>query len=72
MKMKSLSPLAGFGLWLVSSTAVLQASEPVHDLKDLAKLESKVESVSQKVMPATVALISRPDRVKARRATRGQ
>ncbi|MES2440025.1 MAG: trypsin-like peptidase domain-containing protein [Verrucomicrobiota bacterium] len=58
MKMKSLFPLAGFGLWLVCGTTFLQAREPVQDLKDLEKLESKVEAVSQKVMPATVALLS--------------
>jgi serine protease Do len=34
------------------------AREPVRDLKDLAKLEGKVEVVSAKVMPATVALLS--------------
>lgn len=36
----------------------LHAGEPVRDLADLAKLESKVETVSKKVMPATVALLA--------------
>ncbi len=56
MKVKLLFPLAC--LWLVPGAGLLSASEPVHDLKDLANLESKVESVSAKVMPATVALLS--------------
>lgn len=43
-------------LWLVPG--FLPASEPVRDLKDLAKLEGRVEAVSAKVMPATVALLS--------------
>ena len=43
---------------LISGTALAAAREPVHDLKDLTNLESKIEAVSQKVMPATVALIS--------------
>ncbi len=36
----------------------LQAAPAVRDLKDLVNLQSKVEAVSQKVMPATVALLS--------------
>lgn len=43
---------------LISGSALLAAREPIHDLEDLTNLESKVEAVSQKVMPATVALIS--------------
>ena len=43
---------------LISGATLVAAREPIHDLKDLANLESKVEAVSQKVMPATVALIS--------------
>jgi serine protease Do len=46
------------GACLISGSALLAAREPIHDLKDLTNLESKVETVSQKVMPATVALIS--------------
>ncbi len=53
MKVNRIFPLAGICL-----SAFLQASEPVRELADLAKLESKVEAVSKKVMPATVALLS--------------
>jgi serine protease Do len=53
MKVKRIFPLA----W-VCLAAVSLAAEPVRDLADLAKLQSKVESVSQKVMPVTVALLS--------------
>jgi serine protease Do len=53
MKVNRIFPLAGICL-----SAFLQASEPVRDLADLAKLESKVEAVSKKVMPATVALLA--------------
>jgi len=38
--------------------ALSQASEPVRDLADLTILEAKVEAVSKKVMPATVALLA--------------
>ncbi len=58
MKVNRIIPLAGICLWLVPGVALLQASEPVHDLDDLVKLQAKVQSVSQKVMPATVALIA--------------
>ncbi len=53
MKVNRIFPLA----WLCLA-GFSQASDPVRDLADLAKLESKVEAVSRKVMPATVALIS--------------
>ncbi len=53
MKVQRFFPLA-----CVCLTVLAQASEPVRDLADLAKLESKVEAVSKKVMPATVALLS--------------
>ena len=56
MKVNPVFPLACVCLWL--APGVLPASEPVRDLKDLAKLEGKVEVVSAKVMPATVALLS--------------
>ncbi len=36
----------------------LSADEPVRTLKDLGALEAKVEAVSRKAMPATVALLS--------------
>jgi serine protease Do len=58
MKVNPLFPLTGLCLWLAAGTSLLQASEPVETLQDLEKLESKVETVSQKVMPATVALLS--------------
>ena len=53
MKVNRIFPLAGICL-----SAFLHASEPVRDLADLANLETKVESVSKKVMPATVALLA--------------
>jgi serine protease Do len=56
MKVKSILPFTYLCLWLVPG--LLPASEPVHDLKDLAKLEDQVEAVASKVMPATVALVS--------------
>jgi serine protease Do len=37
---------------------LVQAREPVRDLKDLQLLEGKVAAVSAKVLPATVALLS--------------
>ena len=56
MKVNSIFPLAGVCLGLIPG--LLGAREPVRDLNDLAKLEDKVEEVSSKVMPATVALLS--------------
>jgi serine protease Do len=53
MKVQRLFPLA-----CVCFTAFVQATEPVRDLADLQKLESRVEAVSKKVMPATVALLA--------------
>lgn len=46
------------GLGMVLVCANLHAREPSRNLEDLVKLEAKVENVSRKVMPATVALIS--------------
>ncbi len=43
---------------LFSSILPLAAREPARNLEDLARLEAKVEAVSQKVMPSTVALLS--------------
>lgn len=43
---------------LLAATGFARADEPVRSLKDLAALEAKVEAVSRKVMPATVALLS--------------
>ncbi len=56
MKVNPVFLIACACLWLVPG--VLLASEPVRDLKDLAKLEGRVETVSAKVLPATVALLS--------------
>lgn len=57
MKVNSFFPLAGLCLGLISSS-VSQAAEPVRTLDDLTRLQAKVETVSKKVMPATVALLS--------------
>ncbi len=56
MNAKPLLARACIFSWLASG--FLTASEPVHDLKDLTKLEAKVEAVSHQVLPATVALLS--------------
>ncbi len=45
-------------LGLLAACGSLWAEETVSSLKDLAALEAKVEAVSRKVMPATVALLS--------------
>lgn len=51
-------PLVGFLLWLTPAASILQAREPVRDLNELGRLESKVSTASRKVLPATVALLS--------------
>jgi serine protease Do len=56
MKMNSFFPFAAGVLGLVHGQ--IDAKEPLRSLDDLAKLEDKVEAVSSKVMPATVALLS--------------
>ena len=58
--MKTKSPLTLPGLFIALAGCVmpLAAREPARNLQDLVKLESKVEEVSRKVMPATVALLS--------------
>jgi serine protease Do len=56
MKVHSFFPLAGVVLGTL--TGQIAAREPVRDLNDLTKLEDKVEAVSSKVLPATVALLS--------------
>ncbi len=56
MKLNPVFSLTCSCFWLI--TGVLSASEPVRNLKDLAKLENEVEAVSAKVMSATVALLS--------------
>lgn len=58
MKENLLFPIIRPALWLVLGALPLSAREPVANLPDLVKLESKVEEVSRKVMPATVALLS--------------
>jgi len=58
MKARSSSTLTGVFLALAAGILPLAAREPVRNIQDLAKLESKVEEVSRKVMPATVALLS--------------
>ncbi|RYD32702.1 MAG: serine protease, partial [Verrucomicrobiaceae bacterium] len=58
MKMNSIFPLAGVGLWLLSGSMAANAADPVRSLSDITKLEAKVQAVSKKTMPATVALLS--------------
>ena len=55
MKMKRILTLA---CALLGGAASSYAADPVRDLADLGKLEAKVEAVSAKVLPATVALLS--------------
>ena len=47
-----------FACALLGGAAHSHAADPVRDLADLGKLEAKVEAVSAKVLPATVALLS--------------
>ena len=58
MKAKPLIPFLSLCLWLGPGSLPLPAREPARNLQDLTKLESKVEQVSRKVLPATVALLS--------------
>ncbi len=58
MKMRPIVSLVSAGLWLVAAAGISTAREPIRDLSDLVKIESKVEEVSRKVMPATVALLA--------------
>lgn len=58
MKMNSIFPLAGIGLWLLSGTVAVNAADAVRNLEDITRLEAKVQAVSKKTMPATVALLS--------------
>ncbi len=58
MKAIPIFSLVFAGMWVGPGTGLVQARAPIHDLADLTKLETKVEDVSKKVMPATVALIA--------------
>ena len=58
MKVNRIFSLATAGIWVVAAAFPLQAREPSSTLEELVKLEAKVESVSNKVLPATVALLS--------------
>ena len=58
MKLRPLFQFASVSLWCLAGSSILPAIEPIRDLNDLAMLESKVESVAQRVMPATVAIVS--------------
>jgi serine protease Do len=58
MKIKPSVSLIGAALWLMAASGLTQAREPIRDLADLAKIQAKVEAVSAKVLPSTVALIS--------------
>jgi serine protease Do len=58
MNGRPFAPIACALLWLFQGAVLLPAREPVRDLKDLVRLESKVEAVTKRVMPATVALLS--------------
>jgi len=58
MKVHSSVSLVVVSWWVVATGGLVVAREPVRDLADLRGLESKVEAVSSKVLPATVALIS--------------
>lgn len=58
MKVHPFFPLSCICLGLFPGSGLLSAGQPVRDLKDLAKLQSKVEAVSRQTTPATVALLS--------------
>ena len=58
MKVNQILPLVGLCLWLTPGGLPLQAREPARNLEELTRLEAKVEAVSRKVLPATVALLS--------------
>ncbi len=57
MNVKRIFPLTAICACLATAPLAF-AVEPVRDLADILKLETKVESVTEKVMPATVALLS--------------
>jgi len=57
MNIRTIFPSVSLGL-LVWASLPLAAREPARNLADLTRLESRVEAVSAKVLPATVALLS--------------
>lgn len=58
MKSRVIPTLVSLILWLSPAASTLQAREPIHDLNELGRLESRVAATSRKVLPATVALLS--------------
>lgn len=58
INMKRMIRITGPSLGLALACLPLAAREPTRNLEDLARLEAKVEEVSRKVLPATVALLS--------------
>jgi len=58
MKAYTILQFTALGLWLATGSLTVHGREPARNLEDLAKIEAKVEEVSRKVMPATVALLS--------------
>ena len=57
MNVRSIFPLVSLGFGVIASLP-LAAREPSRTLDELARLETKVEAVSARVLPATVALMS--------------
>ena len=57
MNVKSIFQYVSLGLWVCASWP-LAARQPTCSLADLTRLESMVEAVATKVLPATVALLS--------------
>lgn len=59
MNMNRSIRIMGLGVvWLGAASLPVAAREPSHNLEDLTRLQAKVEAVSKKVVPATVALLS--------------
>lgn len=58
MKVKSFLPVVALCTGLLTGSGFLFAADSVRTLDDLTRLEARVESVSKKVLPATVALLS--------------
>lgn len=53
-----LNCLIAAGTWVLAGASAMQAREPLNGLQDLEQLESRVAKVAEKVLPATVALLS--------------